>query len=366
MGAYSSLVHAFGVPIEEYARRQGYHESNLMILRGDLEGLRSSYPQIYGNLMSCRHHSDRRTPLEYGRDLVASWLLEDHFLMLMNGSSRFTVRLSGNDSKRLILKDTGVSTTSDFLLEAGDRKIPIELMNDYTGFWARTQRLHLRDNKYQSLCRSKSLLLAASIPTMQYALFDFGSEIPAKYIPNHPPYGNKPAYELSLSSGIFKSLQRQTLLGDLNGLVPSAPEEEAAVDRLYDPNDNGVKALVDAYLKESGRAPLTNEKLEQLSRAIRDGSIVFFGAKQGSRIVGLCSVARCFCVCAEEGILGDFYVEPSFRNKGIDRKLAQAAQQWCRESGLSRLCVTCAPCDEALYQSLGFSVKLGTGLAYGI
>ena len=142
MGAYSSLIHYFGVPIEEYARQNGYHESNLLILKGDMDGLRAEYPQVYANLMSCRHHSDRRTPLEYGRDLVASWLLEDHFLSIMNGSDRFKVLLSGNDSNRMILKDTGVSTTSDFLLVSGEHRIPIELMNDYTGFWARTRRLH--------------------------------------------------------------------------------------------------------------------------------------------------------------------------------------------------------------------------------
>lgn len=34
MGAYKSLFRSFGVPIAEYAAQQGYHESNLLILRG--------------------------------------------------------------------------------------------------------------------------------------------------------------------------------------------------------------------------------------------------------------------------------------------------------------------------------------------
>lgn len=219
MGAYKSLLRYFGVPITEYAAQQGYHESNLLILRGDMEGLKGKYPQIYENLLSCRHHSDRRTPLEYGQDLVASWLLEDHFLKMLDQSQIYQIQLGGNDRNRMILRETRVSTTSDFLLVSGSKRVPVELMNDYTGFWARTQRLHLRDNKYRSLCNSGSVLLAASIPTAQYGLFDFGKNISAKYIPKHVPYGNKPAYELALNREVFKKLDFAALRKDLEEIV---------------------------------------------------------------------------------------------------------------------------------------------------
>ena len=219
MGAYKSLFRSFGVPIAEYAAQQGYHEANLLILRGDLDGLKEKYPQIYENLLSCKHHSDRRTPLEYGQDLVASWLLEDHFLKKLDQSDVYRIQLGGNDRNRMILRETRVSTTSDFLLVSGAKQVSLELMNDYTGFWARTQRLHLRDNKYQSLCSSGSVLLAASIPTAQYGLFDFGKNISAKYIPEHKPYGNKPAYELALNREVFKKLDFAALRKDLEEIV---------------------------------------------------------------------------------------------------------------------------------------------------
>ena len=59
----------------------------------------------------------------------------------------------------------------------------------------------------------------------------------------------------------------------------------------------------------------------------------------------------------------DFYIEPAFRNRGTARKLAEAAQSWCRENDIASLTVCCAACDEAMYQALGFNTSLGTTFA---
>ena len=57
------------------------------------------------------------------------------------------------------------------------------------------------------------------------------------------------------------------------------------------------------------------------------------------------------------------YIEPVFRGKGIARKLAQVAQDWCKENGLASLTVTCAPCDVGMYQAFGFDTHLGATFA---
>ena len=44
---------------------------------------------------------------------------------------------------------------------------------------------------------------------------------------------------------------------------------------------------------------------------------------------------------------------------GIARQLIRSAQALCRERGVGSLTVCCAPCDEAMYQALGFNVPLG-------
>ena len=53
-----------------------------------------------------------------------------------------------------------------------------------------------------------------------------------------------------------------------------------------------------------------------------------------------------------------------FRRKGIARMLAQAAQNWSTENSLVSLTVTCAPCDEGMYQALGFDERLGSTFAH--
>lgn len=40
-------------------------------------------------------------------------------------------------------------------------------------------------------------------------------------------------------------------------------------------------------------------------------------------------------------------------------QLIRSAQALCRERGVGSLTVCCAPCDEAMYQALGFNVPLG-------
>ena len=149
-------------------------------------------------------------------------------------------------------------------------------------------------------------------------------------------------------------------------ILPPAEDVPINVEILVDPEDWQLKKLENGFLREIGESPATEEKQEQLAQAIRDGKITFFVAKRGYRAVGMCSVAKCFSTfaCTDTGVFDDFYIEPVFRKKGVARKLAKAAQDWCKENGLASLTVTCAPCDERMYQALGFDVRLGSTFAH--
>ena len=154
--------------------------------------------------------------------------------------------------------------------------------------------------------------------------------------------------------------------GDALMLLPPKEEVPITVEILTDPEDWQLKKLENGFLREIGEQILTKEKQEQLAQAIRAGKITFFMARRDDRAVGMCSVVQCFSTfsCADTGVFEDFYVEPAFRKKGIARQLVQAAQVWSREQGISSLTVCCAPCDEKMYQSLGFETQLGTTWAY--
>ena len=154
--------------------------------------------------------------------------------------------------------------------------------------------------------------------------------------------------------------------GDPLMILPPVEDVPITVEILTEPEDWQLKKLENGFLKEIGEKAATEEKQEQLIQAIRDGRISFFVAKRGYRAVGMCSVARCFSTfaCTDTGVFDDFYIEPVFRRNGIARMLARAAQDWSKENGLASLTVTCAPCDEGMYQALGFEVRLGSAFAH--
>ena len=149
-------------------------------------------------------------------------------------------------------------------------------------------------------------------------------------------------------------------------LLPPEEEIPFTVEVLGDPTDWQILKLENGFKKDIGEEALTEEKQKQLQQAIKEGKITFFVAKRGYRSVGMCSVAKCYSTfaCSDTGIYDDFYIEPAFRGKGIARKLANAAQTWCKENGISSLTVCCAPCDEKMYQALGFEICLGTTFAH--
>lgn len=149
-------------------------------------------------------------------------------------------------------------------------------------------------------------------------------------------------------------------------ILPPTEDVPITVEVLSDPEDWQLKKLENGFKKEIGEETLTEEKQKQLQQAIKQGKITFFFARRGYRAVGMCSVAQYYSTfsCRDTAVFEDFYIEPAFRGKGIARKLAKSAQTWCKEEGISSLTVCCAPCDENMYQALGFDVRLGTTFAH--
>lgn len=149
-------------------------------------------------------------------------------------------------------------------------------------------------------------------------------------------------------------------------LLPPQEDVPITVEILTDPGDCQLLKLENGFKQAIGEELPTEEQQKQLQRAIQDGTITFFVAKRGYRMVGMCSVAKCYSTFSysDVAVYDDFYVESAFRKKGIARKLANAAQRWCKDKGISSLTVCCADCDEKLYQALGFDVELGRTLAH--
>ena len=117
------------------------------------------------------------------------------------------------------------------------------------------------------------------------------------------------------------------------------------------------------YKQEIGEEAPSAAALERLARAVEEERILFFGCEADGSLAGICSVTRgfstfCYDVC---GTFEDFYILPGARRQGMARCLAEYAWQ---HSGVSSLTVGCAPCDRAMYEAIGFRLKLGEMLAW--
>ncbi len=133
--------------------------------------------------------------------------------------------------------------------------------------------------------------------------------------------------------------------------------------RIIAPQTDKLWEIHRAYKAEIGEDPPCDADREKLKAAIEANRIRFYGAWDGETLAGCCSVTVGFSTFnyAESGVFEDFYIRPAYRHKGIARELVRLARS---ESGVGSLIVGCADRDVEMYQSLGFSVRLGNLLAF--
>lgn len=214
MGAYSELSKYFSQGIVSKAAELGYSEENILILEGRESDLRQKHPEIWRNLQSCRHHRDRRTPLEYAQDLVASWVFEDCLIQALYDAG-LHISHAGTDKERKILSSSNISAGSDASILVKGHHVPLEIMCDYTGFWTRTGKMDLRDSKYMKLKNSHSLFLGFSTVDNKVVLLDFSEEINAVYTPSHFAYGGKPAYSIRIPEDALCPFRMSILINEI-------------------------------------------------------------------------------------------------------------------------------------------------------
>ena len=205
---YMMLEDFFNEPIIDIAKKMNYREDNILILEGDEFKLRELFPETYNNLISCTHHRDYRTPMQYAQDLVCSWIFEDYLMYNLN-KCEINIELSGKDKNRQLLRSARVSASSDYIVSYKNQRAFIELANDYKGYWKRKRVCDLRDDKYNHIKRSSenvdfALLLGIDFQNGEFFIIDLEEDRnEITYSDYHRAY-HKPAYSIQLKNVEFE------------------------------------------------------------------------------------------------------------------------------------------------------------------
>lgn len=215
---YQELSKFFEMPLENLAKILNYSKANILVLEGNEEKLKILYPDVYDNILSCVHNRDGRTPMEYARDLVSSWIFEDFLVQKFNNLG-YNLYLSGMDKERVILSHSKVGSDSDVIFEFDNYKLNIEIMNDYSSYWKRYQTLDLRDNKFNKLSQTNSVLLAISLIDKTYSIIPITKELDYEFIPFHHPYGGKPACRINLKNIRFYNFRIADIIENLKDII---------------------------------------------------------------------------------------------------------------------------------------------------
>lgn len=121
--------------------------------------------------------------------------------------------------------------------------------------------------------------------------------------------------------------------------------------------------LQKSYKEEIGETAPTAKELDSLKKAIATEQIHFYGCVCNNVLIACCSICYVYSTFqyGMSGVFEDFYIQPAYRHQGIARKLVSFAYE---QSGVDSLTVGCADCDVAMYQSIGFKLRLGNMLAF--
>ena len=129
---------------------------------------------------------------------------------------------------------------------------------------------------------------------------------------------------------------------------------------------NQLLPMMQKYKASIGEPPLSGTQFEKLQKAVSKGDIDFFVAQENGHLFGMCSVGIIFSTftCNSMAVFEDFYITEEYRGKGIARGLTQYVFDEMKKLGVTSVWVGCADVDIAMYESLGFNIRLGNLLTW--
>jgi GNAT superfamily N-acetyltransferase len=135
------------------------------------------------------------------------------------------------------------------------------------------------------------------------------------------------------------------------------PSEIEAV--TGDTRDAAVALLV-RFFREEGFTTPSARIAANLDRMLADPSCLCALAVEGGAAKAIVTVSTVLYVeWGRLGEIGDLYVLPEHRRRGLARRLVEHAKAWCRAQGCSAVAVTITPLGEGRHRLGQFYAQLG-------
>lgn len=92
---------------------------------------------------------DSRSAEQYASELVLGWIIEDALCLALN-TENTSASLTGSDQGRDFLQPEAITTSQDLLVKNDKVTVSLEVLTDYSNYWARTDTCDLRYNKLET------------------------------------------------------------------------------------------------------------------------------------------------------------------------------------------------------------------------
>jgi GNAT superfamily N-acetyltransferase len=137
------------------------------------------------------------------------------------------------------------------------------------------------------------------------------------------------------------------------------PPQQADVVEVTDRHRDGAIDLLERFFREEGFSTPAHLIVGNLDQMLADDTCWVAAVMQDGLLRGIVTVTTMLYVeWGRLGEIGDLYVLPGSRNRGLARRLVDAAIDWGRRRGCSGMYVTIAADGEAQQRLLQFYKQL--------
>lgn len=198
MGAYEGLSRYFPEGIVNKAHKLGYGEVFISLLNGDEETVVQKYNSIWNTLKQSHYQREGRTPMEFGRDLTASWLFEDCVLgvLKVNGVN---VSYGQDYINRKVFTSRVDKLDTNVTIYVGGKSHSLQIRCDHKLAWSKTNIMYLTESKFKKMKKRNALMLGFSTVDGKMIVMDNSCTKNATYIESYEPYGGRPVWAINIS-----------------------------------------------------------------------------------------------------------------------------------------------------------------------